>query len=102
MSSWLSEREKRLVEGAEGLEFDSPVPTQIVSNGEYLPPKLLDRLRRIVWQVSVRHEPAEESPQHDEATVDGRHGPRVDSSSLIPEVGRITDGHPCDDERLPV
>lgn len=39
MSSWLSEREQRLVDGAEKLEFDSPVPTQIVSNGEYLPPK---------------------------------------------------------------
>ena len=39
MSTWLSERERRLVDGAENLEFDSPVPTQIVSNGEYLPPK---------------------------------------------------------------
>jgi len=38
MSTWLSEREERLVEGAEELEFQSPVPTQIVSNGEYLPP----------------------------------------------------------------
>jgi len=39
MTSWLSEREQRLVEGAETLEFDSPIPTQIVSNGEYLPPR---------------------------------------------------------------
>ena len=38
MSSWLSEREQRLVEGAESLAFESPIPTQIVSNGEYLPP----------------------------------------------------------------
>jgi predicted TIM-barrel fold metal-dependent hydrolase len=38
MTSWLSEREQRLIAGAEGLEFDSPIPTQIVSNGEYLPP----------------------------------------------------------------
>ena len=38
MSSWLSEREQRLVEGAENLAFESPIPTQIVSNGEYLPP----------------------------------------------------------------
>lgn len=39
MTSWLSEREQRLVEGAEHLDFHSPIPTQIVSNGEYLPPK---------------------------------------------------------------
>jgi len=39
MSSWLSERERRLVDGAEKLDLDLPVPTQIVSNGEYLPPK---------------------------------------------------------------
>ncbi len=38
MTSWLSEREQRLIAGAESLEFDSPIPTQIVSNGEYLPP----------------------------------------------------------------
>ena len=52
MSSWLSEREKRLVEGAENLEFDSPVPTQIVSNGEYLPPKQSPTLRRCVRRCS--------------------------------------------------
>jgi hypothetical protein len=34
VSTWLSEREQRLVAGAEA----TPIPTQIVSNGEYLPP----------------------------------------------------------------
>src|SRR3982075_1641667 len=38
MGSWLSEREQRLVEGAEAASAATPVPTQIVSNGEYLPP----------------------------------------------------------------
>jgi uncharacterized protein len=33
----MSEEEFKLVEGAESLEFRSPVPTQIVSNGEYNP-----------------------------------------------------------------
>ena len=47
MSSWLSERERRLVEGAENLEFDSPVPTQIVSNGEYLPPKQSPKQKQV-------------------------------------------------------
>ena len=42
MSSWLSEREQMLVEGAEKNNLDLPVPTQIVSNGEYLPPKQSD------------------------------------------------------------
>jgi predicted TIM-barrel fold metal-dependent hydrolase len=39
MSSWLSEREQRLVEGAETASAATPVPMQIVSNGEYLPPR---------------------------------------------------------------
>ena len=47
MSTWLSERELRLVEGAENLEFDSPVPTQIVSNGEYLPPKQSPKQKQV-------------------------------------------------------
>src|SRR5690242_5668585 len=38
MSSWLSEREQRLVAGAETVSTATPIPTQIVSNGEYLPP----------------------------------------------------------------
>jgi uncharacterized protein len=38
MSSWLSEREQRLVAGAETASAATPIPTQIVSNGEYLPP----------------------------------------------------------------
>ena len=36
--TWLSERELALVDGAEKLNLDLPIPTQIVSNGEYLPP----------------------------------------------------------------
>jgi len=38
MGTWLSEREQRLVAGAEAASAATPVPTQIVSNGEYLPP----------------------------------------------------------------
>src|ERR1700736_5160172 len=38
MGRWLSEREQRLVAGAEAASAATPVPTQIVSNGEYLPP----------------------------------------------------------------
>src|SRR5437660_11083025 len=39
MSTWLSEREQRLVAGAEAASAATPIPTQIVSNGEYLPPR---------------------------------------------------------------
>ena len=39
MSSWLSEREQRLVAGAEAASAATPIPTQIVSNGEYFPPR---------------------------------------------------------------
>jgi predicted TIM-barrel fold metal-dependent hydrolase len=38
MGIWLSEREQRLVAGAERASAATPIPTQIVSNGEYLPP----------------------------------------------------------------
>src|SRR2546423_9236218 len=38
MSTWLSEREQRLVAGAEAAAAATPIPTQIVSNGENLPP----------------------------------------------------------------
>src|SRR2546430_16037969 len=38
MSTWLSEREQRLVAGAEAASAATPIPTQIVSNGEDLPP----------------------------------------------------------------
>ena len=38
MGNWLSEREQRLVAGAEAASAATPIPTQIVSNGEYLPP----------------------------------------------------------------
>src|SRR5206468_10589764 len=39
MGIWLSEREQRLVAGAESASAATPIPTQIVSNGEYLPPR---------------------------------------------------------------
>jgi predicted TIM-barrel fold metal-dependent hydrolase len=39
MGTWLSEREQRLVAGAETASAATPIPTQIVSNGEYLPPR---------------------------------------------------------------
>jgi len=39
MGIWLSEREQRLVAGAEAASAATPIPTQIVSNGEYLPPR---------------------------------------------------------------
>src|ERR1700736_4700331 len=47
MASWLSEREQRLVEGAETASADTPIPTQIVSNGEYLPPPQSEIQRRV-------------------------------------------------------
>ena len=45
--TWLSERERLLVDGAEKLDLDLPVPTQIVSNGEYLPPKQSDIQKKV-------------------------------------------------------
>ncbi len=47
MASWLSEREQRLVAGAETASADTPIPTQIVSNGEYLPPPQSEIQKRV-------------------------------------------------------
>jgi uncharacterized protein len=47
MGSWLSEREQRLVAGAETASAGTPVPTQIVSNGEYLPPPQSETQKRV-------------------------------------------------------
>ena len=47
MGSWLSEREQRLVAGAEAASAATPIPTQIVSNGEYLPPKQSATQKRV-------------------------------------------------------
>ena len=47
MGSWLSEREQRLVAGAEAASAATPIPTQIVSNGEYLPPPQSDTQKKV-------------------------------------------------------
>src|SRR5947209_18064953 len=47
MGTWLSEREQRLVAGAETASAATPIPTQIVSNGEYFPPKQSETQKRV-------------------------------------------------------
>ena len=47
MSGWLSEREQRLVAGAETASAATPIPTQIVSNGEFLPPPQSETQKRV-------------------------------------------------------
>src|SRR5438128_9181722 len=51
MGSWLSEREQRLVAGAETVSAATPIPTQIVSNGEYLPPPQSQTQKRLERQI---------------------------------------------------
>ena len=51
MGSWLSEREQRLVAGAETASAATPIPTQIVSNGEYLPPKQSETQKRVERRI---------------------------------------------------
>src|SRR4029453_13749578 len=51
MSSWLSEREQRLVAGAEAVSAATPIPTQIVSNGEYLPPPQSETQKRVEKRI---------------------------------------------------
>jgi uncharacterized protein len=51
MGNWLSEREQRLVEGAETASAATPVPTQIVSNGEYLPPPQSETQKKVERRI---------------------------------------------------
>src|SRR5260370_27091403 len=51
MGSWLSEREQRLVAGAETASAATPIPTQIVSNGEYLPPPQSGTQKRLERRI---------------------------------------------------
>ncbi len=52
MSTWLSEREQRLVAGAEAASAATPIPTQIVSNGEYLPPPQSATQKRVEARIN--------------------------------------------------
>ena len=52
MSTWLSEREQRLVAGAEAASAATPIPTQIVSNGEYLPPPQSATQRKVEARIN--------------------------------------------------
>ena len=51
MGSWLSDREMRLVAGAEKASAATPIPTQIVSNGEYLPPTQSETQKRVERRI---------------------------------------------------
>jgi hypothetical protein len=51
MGTWLSEREQRLVVGAETASAATPIPTQIVSNGEYLPPPQSEAQKRVERRI---------------------------------------------------
>jgi predicted TIM-barrel fold metal-dependent hydrolase len=52
MGNWLSEREQRLVAGAEAASAATPIPTQIVSNGEYLPPPQSATQKRVEARIN--------------------------------------------------
>jgi predicted TIM-barrel fold metal-dependent hydrolase len=52
MGGWLSEREQRLVAGAEEASAATPIPTQIVSNGEYLPPPQSAAQKRVEQRIN--------------------------------------------------
>ena len=52
MSSWLSRDERARVAPAETAAFPSPVPTQVVSNGEYNPLPQTARQRRVEARIA--------------------------------------------------
>ncbi|MBI3468142.1 MAG: amidohydrolase family protein [Planctomycetes bacterium] len=52
MSSWLSPKEMLEVAPAERVAFRAPVPTQVVSNGEYNPLPQTDKQRRVQARIA--------------------------------------------------
>src|SRR5262249_60272186 len=48
----LSEREQRLVPGPESASAATPIPTKIVSNGEYLPPRKSARQKKVEARIN--------------------------------------------------
>src|SRR5918995_2631863 len=51
MGTWFSKREQGLVVGAETGSAATPIPTQIVSNGEYLPPRQSETQKRVERRI---------------------------------------------------
>src|SRR5260370_27282117 len=51
MGSWLSEREQRRVAGAKPAPAATPIPTQMVSKGEYLPPPQSETQKRLERRI---------------------------------------------------
>jgi uncharacterized protein len=49
--SWLSDEQMRHVAPAENLPFDSPVPTRMVSNGEYMPHPQTEDQKRVEYRT---------------------------------------------------
>lgn len=50
-AGWFSDKEWETVQGAEKKAFDSPVPTQIVSNGEYNPMPQTEQQRKVEGMI---------------------------------------------------
>ncbi len=53
MSSWFSPKDLRKVAHAEDEAFRSPVPTQVVSNGEYMPPPQTREQREVEERIKA-------------------------------------------------
>ena len=49
--AWLSDEQLRHVEPAETEAFQSPVPTRMVSNGEYMPHPQTEQQRHVEYRV---------------------------------------------------
>ena len=52
MSNWLSDREMREVTGAEADEYSGPIPTRVVSNGEFNPIPQTRRQKQVEERVA--------------------------------------------------
>ena len=54
MSTWLDRKAKARTALAAKAAFESPIPTQVVSNGEYEPPPQTRRQRQVEEVLSAR------------------------------------------------
>ena len=90
----MSDEEMKTVAPADEVAFRSPVPTQVVSNGEYNPLPQTEDQRKVEASDQGTRRRSGQAPQHGPAPLSGqqrRHGHRVpgDEQGVRPGLGRL-------------
>ena len=71
--SWLSDEQQRQVAPAETEPFQSPVPTRMVSNGEYMPHPQTEQQKHVEYRIKELADERRQEARDQPAAVPGRH-----------------------------